>query len=62
MKIPTEEFTEETLAIDDTYEDGVVVMVMEVDKVADELTDKIIKSTKIMITIIDCCTHHYLVL
>ena len=39
MKIPTEEFTEETLAIDDTYEDGVVVLVMEVDKVADEVTD-----------------------
>ena len=42
VKIPTEEFTDETLAINDTYEDGVreiVVLVMEVDKVADEVTD-----------------------
>ena len=37
-----EEFTDETLAINDTYEDDVreiVVLVMEVDKVADEVTD-----------------------
>ena len=37
MKIPTEDFIDETLAIDDTYGDDVreiVVLVMEVDKVA----------------------------
>ena len=42
VKIPTEDFTDETLAINDTYGDGVretVVLVMEVDKVADEVTD-----------------------
>ena len=42
VKIPTEEFTDETLAINDTYEDDVreiVVLVMEVDKVADEKTN-----------------------
>ena len=42
MKIPTEDFTDETLAINDTYGDDVreiVVLVMEVDKVADEVTD-----------------------
>ena len=42
MKISTEDFTDETLAIDDTYEDDVreiVVLVMEVDKVANEVTD-----------------------
>ena len=42
MKIPTEDFTDETLAINDTYEDVVreiVVLIMEVDKVADEVTD-----------------------
>ena len=42
MKIPTEDFTDETLAINDTYEDDVreiVVLVMEVDKVANEVTD-----------------------
>ena len=42
MKIPTEDFTDKTLAINDTYEDDVreiVVLVMEVDKVADEVTD-----------------------
>ena len=41
MKISTEDFTDETLAIDDTYGDDVreiVVLVMEVDKVADEVT------------------------
>ena len=36
MKISTEDFTDETLAIDDTYGDDVV---MEVDKVANEVTD-----------------------
>ena len=42
MKIPTEDFTDKTLAIDDTFGDDVreiVVLVMEVDKVADEVTD-----------------------
>ena len=42
MKIPTEEFTDKTLAINDTYGDDVreiVVLVMEVDKVADEVTN-----------------------
>ena len=42
MKISTEDFTDETLAIDDTYGDDVreiVVMVMDVDKVAIEVTD-----------------------
>ena len=42
MKIPTEDFTDETLAINDTYGDDVreiVVLVMEVDKVADEVTN-----------------------
>ena len=42
MKIHTEDFTDETLAIDDTYGDDVreiVVLVMEVDKVANEVTD-----------------------
>ena len=39
MKISTEDFTDETLVIDDTYGDDVreiVVLVMQVDKVADE--------------------------
>ncbi len=38
----TEFFTDETLTINDTYGDDVieiVVLVMEVDKVADEVTD-----------------------
>ena len=42
VKIPTEDFTDETLAINDTYEDDIreiVVLGMEVDKVADEVTD-----------------------
>ena len=42
MKIPTEDFTDETLAIDDTYGADVreiVVLVVEVDKVTDEVTD-----------------------
>ena len=42
VKIPTEDLSDETLAIDDTYGDDVreiVVLVMEVDKVADEVTD-----------------------
>ena len=42
MKISTEDFTDETLSIDDTYGDDVreiVVLVMEVDKVADEVAD-----------------------
>ena len=42
VKIPIEDFTDETLVINDTYGDDVreiVVLVMEVDKVADEVTD-----------------------
>ena len=42
MKIPTEDFTDETLVIDDTYGDDVreiLVLIMEVDKVVDEVTD-----------------------
>ena len=42
MKIPTEDFTDETLAINDTYGDDVreiVVLVMEVMEVTDEVTD-----------------------
>ena len=42
MKISTEDFADDTLAIDDTYGDDVreiVVLVMEVDKMANEVTD-----------------------
>ena len=42
VKIPTEDFTDETLTINDTYRDDVresVVLVVEVDKVADEVTN-----------------------
>ena len=42
MKISTEDFTDETLPIDDTYGGDVreiVVLIMEVDKVVDEVTD-----------------------
>ena len=42
VKIPTEDFNDETLATDDTYGDDVreiVVLVIEVDKVANEVTD-----------------------
>ena len=42
VKIPTEGFTEKTLVINYTYGSGVweiVVLIMEVDKVADEVTD-----------------------
>ena len=42
MKIPTEDFTDKTLVINDTYGCGVreiVVLIMEVNKVADEVTD-----------------------
>ena len=56
MKIPTEDFTDETLAINDTYEDDVreiVVLVMEVDKVADEVTDMEIDKKMKRLTI-DC--------
>ena len=46
MKIPTEDFTDKTLAIDDTYEDDVkeiVVLVMEVvDEVTNMEVDKVI--------------------
>ena len=53
MKISTEEFTDETLAIDDTYGDNVreiVVLVMEVKKVADEVTNmEVDKVTNMMV-------------
>ena len=42
MKIPTEDFTDKTLVIDNTYGCGVreiVVLIMEVNKVTDEVTD-----------------------
>ena len=42
VKIPTEDFTDKTLVINDTYGSGVreiVVLIMEVDQVADEVTD-----------------------
>ena len=42
LMIPNEDFSDETLAIDDTCGDDVreiVVLVMEVDKVANEVTD-----------------------
>ena len=44
MKIPTEDFTDETLAIHDTYGNDVreiMVLVMDVDKVADEVTNTV---------------------
>ena len=42
MKIPTEDFTVKTLVINDTYGScarEIVVLIMEVDKVADEVTN-----------------------
>ena len=44
MKIPTENFTDETLVINDTYggdvrEIVVLALIMEVDKVVDKVTD-----------------------
>ena len=42
VKIPTEDFTDETLVINDIYGGDVreiVVLIMEVDKVVDEVTD-----------------------
>ena len=42
MKIPTEDFTDETLVINDTHGGDVreiKVLIMEVDKVVDEVTD-----------------------
>ena len=42
MKIPTEDFTDKTLVINNTYGCGVreiVVLIMEVNKVANEVTD-----------------------
>ena len=44
MKIPTEDFTDETLAIHDTYGNDIreiMVLVMDVDKVADEMTNTV---------------------
>ena len=42
MKTPTEDFTDKTLVINDTYGScarEIVMLIMEVDKVADEVTD-----------------------
>ena len=39
VKIPTEDFTDVTLAINDTYGDDVREIVVLVDKVANEVTD-----------------------
>ena len=42
VKIPTKVFADKTLVINDTYGSGVweiVVLIMEVDKVADEVTN-----------------------
>ena len=42
VKISIEDFTDKTLVIDDTYGYGVreiVVLIMEVDKVVDKVTD-----------------------
>ena len=42
VKIPTEDFTDKTLVINDTYGSGVrviVVLIMEVNKVAEEVSD-----------------------
>ena len=42
VKIPTEDFTVKTLVINDTYGScarEIVVLIMEVDKVADEVTN-----------------------
>ena len=49
MKIPTEDFTDETLAIDDTYMEMMLEVVMgvvdmEVDKVADEVADMVARA------------------
>ena len=44
MKIPTEDFTDETLVINDTYRGDVreiVVLIMEVDKVVDKVVDEV---------------------
>ena len=53
--MPIEDFTDKTLAIGDTYGDDVreiVVLVMEVDKVADEVTDmEIDKQTDMVVNI-----------
>ena len=57
MKIPTEDFTVETLVINDTYGScarEIVVLIMEVDKVADEVTDmEVDKVTDMKISIED---------
>ena len=57
MKIPSEDFTNETLVINDTYRGDVreiVVLIMEVDKVADEVTDmEVDKVTDMKISIED---------
>ena len=69
VKIPTEDSTDETLAIDHTYGDDVreiVVLVMEVDKVADEVTDmEVDKVTNVVaeitneVKIVKGIVHHF---
>ena len=39
VKIPTEDFSDETLAIDDNYGDGLREILVQVMEVADEVTD-----------------------
>ena len=55
MKIPTEDFTVKTLVINDTYGScarEIVVLIMEVDKVVDEVTDmEIDKKTDMVMNI-----------
>ena len=57
MKIPTEENTVKTLVINDTYGScarEIVVLIMEADKVADEVTDmEVDKVTDMKISIED---------
>ena len=57
MKIPTEEFTVKTLVINGTYGScarEIVLLIMEVDKVADEVTDmEVDKVTDMKISIKD---------
>ena len=60
MKIPTEDFTVKTLVINDTYgrcAREIVVLIMEVDKVADEVTDmEVDKVTDMKIPIVEDLT------
>ena len=60
MKIPTEDFTDKTLVINDSYGCGlrdIVVLIMEVNKVADEVTDmEVDKVTDMKIPIVEDLT------